>query len=129
MTHCQAEGSGRGVPRVDRQGLAGLWVSVSPYSLLPKRVVVARGGLGNCMLVDKGGVWTGTCGDGPLRSPLGERALAGNGFAVRSRLDLVEGGTGGDATRGKGFETGHGVRGAIQNRRRPDGGELHSCVL
>ena len=85
-------------------------------------------GLGDRVLVDEGGVGTGLGGNGPFCSPTGERALAGNGFAVCSRLDLVEGGTGGDAARGQGFEAGRRVCGAIQNRWGPHCREPHIGV-
>ena len=127
VAHGQAKGGG-GVPGVDRQGFASFRVRVHPYSLLPKRMVVAGGGFGDRVFVDKGGVGTGAGGDGPLCGPPGDRALTGKGLAVRSRLDPIEGGTGGDAASHKGFVAGRRVCGAVENGRGPDRCEMHRRV-
>ena len=111
VAHRKAEGSGGGVSGVHGQGLARLRVHVRPHSLLPEGVVVTIGGVGDSVLVYEGGVRAGTGSDGPLHGPAGEGSFPGDGFAVRSRLDPVEGGARGNAASGEGFEACRGVRG------------------
>lgn len=53
MANRKAEGSGCGVPGVDGQGLTRFQVCVHLHSLLPEGMVVAIGGVDDCVLVDK----------------------------------------------------------------------------
>ena len=127
VAHRKAEGSGGGVPGVHGQGFTCLRVCVRAHSLLPKGVVVAIGGFGDGVRVYKGGVGAGTGSDGPFGGPAGEGAFPGNGLAVSRRLDPVEGGAGGDAASGEGFEACRRVRGVGEvgrgpHRREADGG-------
>ena len=128
VAHCKAEGSCGGMTGIDRQSFASLRVCVGMHGLPPKGVVVAIGGFGDHMFVDKGRVGAGSGRDGPFSGPPGEGTFAGNGFAIRSQLDPVKGGTGGDAAGRKGFKAGGGVGGTIEDSRGPDRCEVDGGV-
>ena len=83
MAHSKAEGSGGGVPGVDGQGLACLWVHVSLQGFPPERVVIAVEGVNDSILMDKGGVEAGMGCGSPLSRPAGESVFTGNSLTVR----------------------------------------------
>ena len=63
-----------------------------------------------------------------MPSVLINSAFAGNGLAIRGRLDPVKGGAGGDTAGGEGFEAGRRVCGAGGVRRGPHHGEADGGV-
>ena len=91
-------------------------------------MVVTVGGLGDSVLVHKGGVGTGTGRDGPFGSPAGEGTFPGHGLAVRCRLHPVEGGARGDAAGHEGFKAGRRVCGAGEVGQGPHHGEADGGV-